>query len=339
MFVRSASRNDPPRLPAAKVLAYTRDHGDTARPRGEMGERMEPRSGTLAATAPPGSPWTRRAILALLGAPRLLPYDLRLAVIAWIMAWVFAPIAGYDRRIRENLAFVRPDLPPHEVRRLTRAVPANTGRMLGEIAAGQPFIDRISRTPMTGPGLAALDAARDAGRPIIVVSGHFGNFDAARCALAQRGHDIGALYRPVDDPALDRIFHDALSRIAAPVFPRGRRGLAQMVRFLRAGNTVAILLDQYVHGGAPLTFFGKLAPTSLSAAEMALKYDALLVPVYGIRTAAGFDIVAEEPIAHDTPAAMTQRINDSLEARVRADMDQWLWIHRRWKPDLGPAAT
>lgn len=281
-----------------------------------------------------GNPWTRRAILALLWFPRLLPYGPRLAVISWTMARVFAPIAGYDRRIRENLAHVLPDMPSAEVRRLTRAVPANTGRMLGEIAAGKPFIDRISRIPMTGPGLEALDAARGSGRPIIVVSGHFGNFDAARCALAQRGHDIGALYRPVDDPALDRIFHDALSRIAAPVFPRGRRGLARMVKFLRGGNTVAILIDQYVHGGAALTFFGKTAPTSLSAAEMALKYDALLVPVYGIRRGASFEIIAEAPIPPGTPETMTQAINDSLEARVRVDMDQWLWIHRRWKPDL-----
>jgi KDO2-lipid IV(A) lauroyltransferase len=284
-----------------------------------------------------GNPWTRRAIVALLWIPRLLPYPARLSVIAWSMARIFAPIAGYDRRIRENLAHVLPDMPQDEVRRLTVAVPANTGRMLGELAAGKPFIERVARIPMTGPGVAALDAARSAHRPVVVVSGHFGNFDAARCALAQRGHDIGALYRPVDDPALDRIFHDALSRIAAPVFPRGRRGLAQMVKFLRAGNTVAILIDQYVHGGAALTFFGKPAPTSLSAAEMALKYDALLVPVYGIRRGRTFEIVAEAPIPHGTPEAMTQAINDSLEARIRTDMDQWLWIHRRWKPDLTPA--
>jgi len=283
-----------------------------------------------------GNRWTRWAILLLLGLPRLLPYPARLAVIAWAMARIFAPIAGYDRRVRDNLAHVLPGLPQREVRRLMVAVPANTGRMLGELAAGKPFIDRIASTPMTGPGLGALDAAHAAGRPIVVVSGHFGNFDAARCALAQRGHRIGALYRPVDDPALDRVFHTALSRIAAPVFPRGRKGLGQMVKFLRAGNAVAILPDQYVHGGAPLRFFGRPAPTSLSAAELALKYDALLVPVYGIRRGRGFDIVAEDPIAHGTPEAMTQAINDSLEARVRADMDQWLWIHRRWKPDTTP---
>lgn len=279
------------------------------------------------------NPLHRAAILALIQAPLLLPYRLRLDLAAVLMAWVFAPIAGYRRRIRENLALVRPDLSAAEVRRLLRAVPANTGRMLTELASGDDFLSIVRATPMQGPGLPALDAARAADRPIVIVSGHFGNFDACRAALAFRGHRIGALYRPVDDPEIDRLFLDALTKVAEPVFPRGRRGLGEMVRFLRQGNAVAILPDQYVHGGAPLTFFGHLARSSLAAAELALKYDALLVPVYGIRRGRGFEIIAEAPIPHSDARTMGQAINDSLEARVRADMDQWLWIHRRWKAD------
>lgn len=273
------------------------------------------------------------AILGLLRLPLLLPYAARRRVVAALMRRAVAPLAGYDRRIRENLAHACPELPEAEVARLCRAVPANTGRMLIELASGRDFAERIDGSALHGPGVAALDEARAAGRPIVVVSGHFGNHDAARCALAKRGHRIGALYRPLDDPMLDQAFQDMLTQIAAPVFPRGRRGLAQMIRFLRQGNTVAILPDQYVNRGAPLTFFGRTAPTSLSPAEMALKYDALLVPVYGIRRGDGFDIVAEAPIPHSDPMTMGQAINDSLEARVRQDMDQWLWIHRRWKPE------
>jgi KDO2-lipid IV(A) lauroyltransferase len=66
---------------------------------------------------------------------------------------------------------------------------------------------------------------------------------------------------------------------------------------------------------------------------MALKYDALVVPVYGRRLPDGlnFELIFERPIAHTTPPEMTQALNDSLEAQVRADMKQWLWIHRRWR--------
>jgi KDO2-lipid IV(A) lauroyltransferase len=44
-----------------------------------------------------------------------------------------------------------------------------------------------------------------------------------------------------------------------------------------------------------------------------------------------FQIIVEAPIPHGTPEAMTQALNDSLEAIVRQNIDQWFWIHRRWK--------
>ncbi len=66
---------------------------------------------------------------------------------------------------------------------------------------------------------------------------------------------------------------------------------------------------------------------------MALKYDALLVPFYGIRNADGFgfSVVVEAPIPPSDPLTMTQAANDSLERRITENPDQWFWIHRRWK--------
>ena len=82
-----------------------------------------------------------------------------------------------------------------------------------------------------------------------------------------------------------------------------------------------------------LTFFGKPAHTPLSAAEWAVKYDALLVPVFGIRQEDGltFHLSVEEPIAHAAPDQMMQDYNDVVERVARAHPDQWFWIHNRWK--------
>ena len=78
---------------------------------------------------------------------------------------------------------------------------------------------------------------------------------------------------------------------------------------------------------------GRSAKTALSAAEMALKYNCLLVPTYGVRHKNGndFDLIIEDPIPHSDAKSMTQALNDSLAAQVRANMDQWFWIHNRWK--------
>jgi KDO2-lipid IV(A) lauroyltransferase len=96
---------------------------------------------------------------------------------------------------------------------------------------------------------------------------------------------------------------------------------------------VGMLIDQHMGQGTALDFMGQPAMTALSAAELALKYNCLLVPVYGIRQADGlhFDLVVEAPIAPSDAVTMTQALNDSLAAQVRRRPEQWFWVHRRWK--------
>lgn len=271
-----------------------------------------------------------RLLLAILLA---LPYRWRVPFAGWLLSRLVAPIAGYDKRVRDNLALIVPDLSEAEVARMCRKVPENVGRTLIELYSGRAFVAHVTRDPLTGPGLAALDEAHRTGRPVILVTGHFGNYDASRAALIARGYRVGGLYRPMDNGWFNDHYVKAISKIGTPLFPRGKKGLAEMVRFLRSGGMLGMVIDQHMGQGARLQFFGRDALTSLSAAELALKYGALVIPTYGIRKPNGldFEIVVEEPIPEGTPEAMTQALNDSLERLVRDHMDQWFWIHRRWK--------
>ena len=274
-----------------------------------------------------------RMIRALLWLLMRVPYDRRVVLAGWLSAHVLAPIAGYRRRIRHNLALIMPDLPESEVRRMQRKVPENLGRTLIELYSGPEFAARAARATVTGEGLPALDAAHAEGRPVLLVTGHIGNYDAVRAALLARGFKVGGLYRPMNNRYFNDHYVEAISRIGKPLFPRGRHGLSDMVRFLRSGGMLGIVIDQYMRAGVELDFMGHPALTALSAAEMALRYDALVVPTYGIRQPNGldFDLVFEAPIPSGTPEAMTQALNDSLAAQVRLHPDQWLWTHRRWK--------
>jgi KDO2-lipid IV(A) lauroyltransferase len=186
---------------------------------------------------------------------------------------------------------------------------------------------------MVGPGYAALEAARAAGRPVILVTGHFGNYDVSRAALIARGHNMGALYRRMSNPYFNAHYVRSITSIGTPMFEQGRKGMSQMVRHIKAGGVLGILTDLHAYGGARLDFFGKPAVTSLITAELALKYNAALIPVYAVRKENGldFEIVVQDEIAHSDPETMTQAVNDGLEALVRENMHQWFWIHRRWK--------
>ncbi len=168
-----------------------------------------------------------RALRGLIWCLLRLPYTMRVPLCGWVMAQIIAPIAGYRSRVRDNLALILPDLPQAEVQRLTRAVPDNVGRTVIEIYSGAEFIARAMRSPLNGAGVAALDDAHAAGRPVILVTGHFGNYDASRAALIARGYRVGALYRPMDNTYFNAHYVAAISRIGTPLFPRGRRGLAR----------------------------------------------------------------------------------------------------------------
>ena len=287
-------------------------------------------------TPPKGSRTDYLQNLVLRGAIRLalaLPYESRVRFMGALVSQVIAPLAGFRRRIRKNLAHTCPELPREEINRLCRAVPNNVGRTLIEIYSGPEFVARAIKAPIEGPGLARLEAARAEGRPVILVTGHMGNYDAVRANLIHRGYNMGALYRRMSNPYFNDHYVRSISRIGTPLFEQGRKGMVEMVRHIRKGGILGILTDLYVQDGEALDFFGQTARTSTVTAELALKFNAALIPVYGLREPDGlsFRIIAQDEIPHSDPITMTQAVNDGLERLVRENMDQWFWIHRRWK--------
>lgn len=274
------------------------------------------------------------AFLAVIRLAKLLPYERRIPAVGWLFANLLAPVAGWRGRVKDNLALARPDLSADEVKDLTRAVPNNAGRSVAEIYSGDEFTRRIhDADPLEGPGLPALEEAFEHHRPVIIACAHFGNYDAMRAALAGRGYPVGALYRPMNNEAFNQHYIPAIHAIAEPLFPRGRAGLTSMLRFLKGGGWLALGFDQYDRHSPELRYFDLPSRTVLTPAELALRYDALLVPVHAIRQSDGlsFQVHVGTPIPHSEPQQMMQALNDDLEMLVRRHMGQWFWVHRRWK--------
>lgn len=268
----------------------------------------------------------------LLGA-RLLPYRFRVPLMGRLVT-ALGRLAGFDKRVRQNLAHVSPELAELDPDQLYREVSNNAGRMIAELYAGQPFYERAQAAPFRGPGLKALEDARAQGRPVLLATAHFGNYDAARAALVARGHEMGSLYRRMANPYFNAHYVDAMKSNHGLMFEQGKRGMVELVRHLKKGGIVAIVTDLHAHGGAWIDFFGKPAVTSTVPAELALKYNAAVIPVYAVRQENGldFEIVMNAEIPHSDPLTMTKALSADLESIVRKHTGQWFWIHRRWKP-------
>ncbi|MCA2013377.1 lysophospholipid acyltransferase family protein [Cereibacter sphaeroides] len=273
-----------------------------------------------------------RAGALVIGAAKQVPYRWRVPFMGWFSRTVLGPLA-MNRRVRANLDHVFPDMSDADKRRICREMADNFGRSLIELHSGREFAERAAQFQPSGPGLAALDEAHAQGRPVILISAHYGNYDAWRANLSARGFAVGGLYKPMSNPATNRRYVDTIESIAKPLFPRGAEGMTDMIRFLRKGGMLGLLGDQHMAHGELVDFLGKPARTATSAAKMALKYKALLVPLYATRNPDGltFTITVEEPIPHSDALTMTQAINDSASAQVLAHPGQWFWAHRRWK--------
>lgn len=293
----------------------TRDRGDTdARP--TPGDRLE-----------------NAAFRAALGAARALPYAARIRAFGTLAARVLAPTTRIGTRIDQNLCYIFPDMPRAERRRIARAAADGMGRSTAEFYSGPELMQRMARVAPAGPGLAALEAARDAGRPVLLMSAHFGNYFAARACLLARGIESDGFIRPMANPLVNRHYVAAMEALGGRALLQGPAGIKGLISALRRGRAVMLLNDLYVGTGVELPFLGRPAMTSTAPAEIAARTGALMIPVFGIRRPDGlsFDVALDAPLPQGDALETTRAYNAAVEARIRADPGQWLWSHRRWK--------
>jgi KDO2-lipid IV(A) lauroyltransferase len=273
-----------------------------------------------------------RALRGLISTLMRLPYNSRVPMMGSALRRAIGPLTGYRKRAEDNLALIYPDMGAVERRKLAAQCCDNFGRTIIENYSWREFGERLQNTKPTGPGLDAIADAKAAQKPIIFVTAHFGNHEAPRQVLTRLGHDIGGLYRPMQNAYFNDHYAKTMTSWGGPVFAQGRKGTMGFVRHLHGGGMGTLLYDVSAKGKR-LPFMGRPARTSLSAAEIALKLDAVMIPYFGIRQADGlsFAVEVEEPIAPDTPANMLLQMNARLEAQIARNPDQWFWVHRRWK--------
>ena len=267
-----------------------------------------------------------------LSATRLHSVDNRAGLfgnmVGFAMRWFPPARWRFDREVLR----VFPDMMRAQRAVLRREMGRNMGRTLFEILHSAEFQSRPDRFHVSGPGLQALEQAHAAGKGAIVVSGHFGQWDAVRAVLKARGMETGAVYRKQKNRFYQRGFLAGIEQGGRPVIATGRSGTLDLVRHLRRGGFLAIMLDEKHSEGAALPFLGLPALTSTAPAALALKYGLPLVPAYGTRRPDGseFDVEFEAPIPHSDALTMTAAVNDSLSARILQNPGQWYWLLRRW---------
>lgn len=274
-----------------------------------------------------------KALRALIGSVMKLPYEKRVQMMGTTLRRAVGPLVGYRKRAEDNLALIYPEMADEKRRQIAEAVCDNFGRTLIENYSYQEFGERLRHTQAKGEGLDNIAKAKADGQAVIFVTGHFGNHEAPRHVLTQAGYDIGGLYRKMGNPYFNEHYSKTMTSWGGPVFEQGRRGTMGFARHLKSGGMGTLLFDVNASGGIPISFMGRTAMTAPSAAELAIRLNALVVPYFGTRQGDGLslDITVEAPVPVTTVEQTMGEITQRLEDRVKATPEQWFWVHRRWK--------
>ncbi len=180
------------------------------------------------------------------------------------------------------------------------------------------------------------------GRPVIFLSGHFGNWELANTTFGCFGYPTGVVARDLDNPWLHEWFERFRQHTGHRLISK-KGGSDQMTQFLDQGGTLGLLGDQDAgRRGLFVEFFGKPASTFKSIALLARQYDALIAVAYARRLPddknarwTQFEIGCEavlDPRDYDMDVeGLTQDYTAALESAVRKAPEQYFWVHRRWK--------
>lgn len=250
-----------------------------------------------------------------------------------------------DKRHRavaaENLRYAFPDLDPAVVDRLVRGCYRHFATVVVEIA----ILPRKLRTGnwrcyaslVGGP---AVVGGLLSPRPLLIVTGHFGNWEMAGFALGALGFRTHAIARVLDNPHLERFLNRFRQATGQTIIAK-KDDFDRLTGILRAGGKVATVADQDAGPrGVFVDFLGRPASAHKAVALMALEFDAELAVVGVPRVGAGmrYAIVCADRIdpreyadRPDAVKAITQRYHAALERLVRQYPEQYFWLHRRWK--------
>src|SRR4051812_25883025 len=183
------------------------------------------------------------------------------------------------------------------------------------------------------------------GGPLIMLTGHFGNWEMAGYLFGVFGFPPNSVARTLDNPHLDRFIRSFRERTGQKMISK-KGGSDEILEVLNRGGVLSFLADQDAGpNGMFVEFFGRLASTHKSIAILALQHNAPVVVGYARRIGPGFryevgcDAIIEPGEFNGTSddvKLLTQRFTTPLEAIIRRDPDQYLWLHRRWKHQPKP---
>jgi len=258
-----------------------------------------------------------------------------------IIGKYFGPLFRKKTIAKKNILIAFPNFNEKSINEMIDRMWKNIGRIFGEYIHINKFsiIDN-SKKKIVFTNRDDAEILKKNNKPIVFFSGHFANFELMAKCLQELGFDIGAIYRPLNNIFLNPIMEFIRKKYICPIqIEKGSNGTKKLIKHISNNNPLALMVDQRLSSSIRVPFFDQPATTTITPAQLAIKYDALLVPVFLKRLEkTNFEFFIEEPLITNRTNDydkdifnITQIMNIKIEEFIKRDPAHWLWSHDRWK--------
>ena len=270
------------------------------------------------------------------GVLRRMPVDFSSNILAGLGRYI-GPKLSLSERARENIRLIWPDITPQKMEEILVGCWDNFSRVSNDYWS----LDKI-RTEQDHRieivGAEHLDTLRESGKSGILFAGHIANWEMVTLAARKHNLPLTVVYRPFNNPFIDARVRDWQRGSGVELIMKGREGARRLTQIMKGDGHTVMLVDVRMNDGLKAPFLGVDAMTPAAPAALALKYDALLVPIRVERTGpTHFRVTVEEPKSPENTGdrnadilATTTWINDRFSAWIIDRPEQWMWFHRRW---------
>ena len=173
-------------------------------------------------------------------------------------------------------------------------------------------------------------------KPVIFVSGHFANFELMSMEITKKKINLATIYRPLNNFFLNPFMEYLREKhVCKNQIKKGRGGVKKAIEYINNQHSIALMIDQRVSEGEKIKFFNEEALTTTLPAQLALKYNLELIPIFIERkNNDSFKMKVYEsikPSNFKNKFEISEKLNQIIENMIRKNPSQWIWTHNRWK--------
>ena len=236
--------------------------------------------------------------------------------------------------IRKNLDIFSQNNPNIDQKKIVHAMWRNYGMTFIEYMYLKHFYKKNSHIILEGNEIIAEIIKEK--KPVIFISGHFANFELMSMEITKKNIPLATIYRHLNNFFLNPFMEYLRKKyVCKNQIKKGINGVRETINYINTNHSIALMIDQRLSEGDKVDFFNHSALTTTLPAQLSIKFDLEIVPVFIKRTMKN-DFILEfqnkiNPRNFSNKVDLSKKLNEVLEKMVIRNPDQWIWTHNRWK--------